>query len=89
MWLLGGNDSQKRRVIEKCDQEDGQLITECYCQNGHSILSDNCGAHLVALFTSPKTQFSHCVGLCQRIGCLHSELISERDLRLFSRQDYF
>ena len=153
MWLLGGNDSQKRRVIEGCSEEGGQLISECYCQHGHSILSDkilfdghpgltlrlknsrqdgflsmspvvgdcrrefidferipgdvvelccpvcaepfpvynecSCGAHLVALFTSPKAQFSRCVGLCQRIGCLHSELISERDLRLFSRQDYF
>lgn len=153
MWLLGGNDSQKRRVIEKSDQEKGQVITECYCGNGHSILTDkatfdghpgltltlknsrqegllsispiigdrrrefigferipgevvdiccpvcaepfpiynecSCGAHLVALFTSPRAQFSRCVGICQRIGCLHSELISERDLRLFSRQDYF
>jgi len=153
MWLLGGNDSQKRQVIEQNDRQDGQLISECYCRNGHSILSDmavfdghpgltlklvnsrqegflsispiigdrrrqffdfernpgdvvdiccpvcsepfpiynecSCGAHLIALFTSPRAQFSHCVGICQRIGCLHAELISERDLRLFSRQDYF
>lgn len=153
MWLLGGNDSQKRRVIEKTDQDEGQVIDGCFCQNGHSILSDkvlfdghpgltlslknsrqqgllsispiigdsrrefidferipgevvdiccpvcddpfpiynecSCGAHLVALFTSPRAQFSRCVGICQRIGCLHSELISERELRLFSRQDYF
>ncbi len=153
MWLLGGNVSQKRRVIEKSDQASGELITQCFCRNGHSILSDkgvfdghagltlqlknsrqtgflaispiigdcrrqfidferipgevveiccpvcdepfpiynecSCGAHLVALFTSPRAQFSHCVGICQRIGCLHAELISERDLRLFSRQEYF
>ena len=153
MWLLGGNDSQKRRVIQKSDQESGQLITECYCRHGHSILSNkgvfdghpgltlklknsrqegllsispiigdcrrqfldferipgevvdiccpvcaepfpiynecSCGAHLIALFTSPNAQFSRCVGICQRVGCLHAELISERDLRLFSRQDYF
>jgi hypothetical protein len=153
MWLLGGNVSQKRRVIEKCDETGDQVISECYCQHGHSILSNkgvfdghpgltiklrnstqegllsispiigdcrrefidfvktpgdvvelccpvcsepfpiynecSCGAHLVALFTSPKAQFSKCVGICQRIGCLHSELISERDLRLYSRQDYF
>ncbi|HKL26434.1 MAG TPA: hypothetical protein VJ910_09445 [Desulfuromonadales bacterium] len=153
MWLLGGNQSQKRRVIEKSDQESGQVIAECYCQGGHSILSNeaefdghpgltlklknsrqegllsispiigdcrrqfidferipgevveiccpvcaepfplynecSCGAHLIALFTSPRAQFSRCVGICQRIGCLHSELISERDLRLLNRQDYF
>ncbi len=45
----------------------------------------SCGAHLVALFTSPQTTFAKCIGICQRIGCLHSELLSERDLRLFSR----
>lgn len=45
----------------------------------------SCGAHLVALFTSPETSFAKCIGICQRSGCLHSELLTERDLRLFSR----
>jgi hypothetical protein len=49
----------------------------------------SCGAHLVALFTSPQTSFAKCIGICQRIGCLHSELLSERDLRLFSRLGAF
>jgi len=157
-WLLlGGHQSQKREVITDQDlQQDPQkseVITECYCPNGHSILSETelfqghpgltlklknksseglliispvlgdrdrvfvdfekrlgevveiccpvcsepfpvynvcpCDAHLVALFTSQKAHFSQCIGICQRLGCLHSELLSERDLRLYSRQDYY
>lgn len=151
-WLLGGDQQQKRRVIQEEDQHKLEVIEECYCPNGHSILTDAaifqgykaltlrlrtrdqegilaispvigdrdrtfidfeqmpgqvveiccpecaepfpiynecpCGAHLVALFTSPKAHFAQCVGICQRLGCLHSELITERDLRLYSRQDY-
>lgn len=153
-WLLlGGHQTQKREVI--ADQAPGksEVITECYCPNGHTILTDTasfqghlgltlklksktsegllvispvlgdrdrlfidfekqagevveiccptcsepfpvynvcpCGAHLVALFTSLKAHFSQCIGICQRLGCLHSELLSERDLRLYSRQDYY
>lgn len=153
-WLLmGGHQAQKREVITDQDLEQQEVITECYCLNGHSILTDKaefqgnpgltlklisktseglllispvigdrerkfidfeknageivdiccptcseafpvynvcpCGAHLVALFTSKEAHFSQCIGICQRLGCLHSELLSERDLRLYSRQDYF
>lgn len=152
-WLRGGHQAQQRKVISHEDQALNQVIKECYCPNGHSILTDqvffsgysgltlklrsdsqegllsispvigdrdrefigfvrypgevvdiccptcsepfpvynqcDCGAHLVALFTSLNTSFSQCVGICQRIGCLHSELISERNLRLYSRKYYF
>lgn len=153
-WLLlGGHQTQKREVITDQVPGKSEVITECYCPNGHTILTDTasfqghpgltlklksktsegllvispvlgdrdrlfidfekqagevveiccptcsepfpvynvcpCGAHLVALFTSLKAHFSQCIGICQRLGCLHSELLSERDLRLYSRQDYF
>ncbi|NIP49792.1 MAG: hypothetical protein GWO30_07305 [Gammaproteobacteria bacterium] len=153
-WLLlGGHQAQKREVITEEKLQSQEVVEECYCLNGHSILTDKaefqgkpgltlklkvsteegllvispfigdhdrtfidfnkhvgeiveiccptcsepfpvynvcpCGAHLVALFTSPKAQFSQCIGICQRLGCLHSELLSERDLRLYSRQSYF
>jgi hypothetical protein len=152
-WLKSGDEAQKREVISTCDQKNNMVVSECYCPNGHSIISEagvfsghqgltlklrtsekegilaispiigdhgrnfidfnqvsgeiveiccptcsepfpvynecECGAYLVALFTSPKAHFSRCVGICQRIGCLHSELISERDLRLYSRQNCF
>lgn len=153
-WLLlGGHQAQKREVIADQVEHKNEVITECYCSNGHSILTDTarfqghraltlklrnktgegllvispvlgdrdrtfidfdrqageivdiccptcsesfpvynvcpCGAYLVALFTSLKARFSQCIGICQRLGCLHSELLSERDLRLYSRQNYF
>jgi hypothetical protein len=153
-WLLlGSEQAQKRVVITAQNLAAPSVVTECYCPNGHSILSDleryrgypaltlklkrnetegllaispvigdrdrrffdfesetgeiveiccptcaepfpvynecPCGAHLVALFTSPDARFSQCIGICQRLGCLHSELLSERDLRLYSRETYF
>ena len=152
-WLKSGHQTQQREVINQEDIAKNQLIRECYCHNGHDILTDqfsfnghpgltlklrshdqegllsispvigdrerkfldferrpgevveiccptcsepfpvynqcDCGAHLVALFTSPNASFSQCVGICQRIGCLHSELITERNLRLYSRTYYF
>jgi hypothetical protein len=153
-WLLlGGHQAQKREVIQDQEHHRHEVVRECYCPNGHSILTDAahfqghpgltlklknrssegllvispvlgdrdrvfidfektmgevveiccpscsepfpvynigpCGAHLVALFTTLKAHFSQCIGICQRLGCLHSELLSERDLRLYSRQDYF
>jgi hypothetical protein len=153
-WLLlGGHQSQKREIISDDDQQKREIITECYCLNGHTVLTDKalfqghpgltlklknktnegllvispvigdrdrtfiefekipgevvdiccptcaepfpvynvcpCGAHLVALFTSQNVNFSKCIGICQRLGCLHSELLSERDLRLYNRQDYY
>lgn len=66
----------------------GEVIEICCptCAEPLPIYNEcSCGAHLVALFTSPETSFAKCIGICQRIGCLHSELLSERDLRLFSR----
>ncbi len=40
-WLLlGGHQSQKREVIPVQDSQTAEVITECYCTNGHSVLSD-------------------------------------------------
>lgn len=150
-WLFGDDQAQKRQVITQQDRQANLVVKECYCPQGHSIISDlstfggqpgltlrlrsssqdgllalspiigdreriffkftgevgdvvdiccpvctepfpiynecSCGAHLVALFTSPQTSFAQCIGICQRIGCLHSELLTERDLRLFSRRE--
>ena len=152
-WLLlGGQQTQRREDIAEKDPHHSEVMTECYCQNGHSILKDTvllqgspgltlklrnklsqgvlvispflgdqertfvnfekqvgevvdiccptcfepfpqhnvcrCGAHLFALFTSAKTHFPQCLAIWQRPGCLHSKRLSERDLRLDSRQDY-
>jgi hypothetical protein len=40
-WLLlGGHQSQKREVIADQDSHENEVVTECYCSNGHSILAD-------------------------------------------------
>jgi hypothetical protein len=39
-WLLlGGHQTQKREVIAEQDLQSSQVITECYCPNGHSVLT--------------------------------------------------
>jgi len=49
----------------------------------------SCGAPLVSLFLTPNAEFANCIGICQRIGCLHSEIKTTRELRIFSRLGYF
>ena len=68
----------------------GEVVEICCpkCSVPFPIYNEcSCGAHLVALFTSPQNSFAKCIGICQRLGCLHSELLTERDLRLYSRQE--
>ncbi|WP_432821691.1 hypothetical protein [Trichloromonas sp.] len=49
----------------------------------------SCGADLVAMFTTLNAEFANCIGICQRIGCLHAEIKSNSDLRRYSRKGYF
>ena len=40
-WLLlGGHQTQKREVISEQDLDKQEMVAECYCPNGHSILTD-------------------------------------------------
>ena len=40
-WLLlGGHQSQIREVIEDQQANESKVVSECYCPNGHSILTD-------------------------------------------------
>lgn len=36
---LGFPCSEKGKEKEKTDQEEGFVVEECYCQNGHSLIS--------------------------------------------------
>jgi len=143
----------QRKKKELPDEEVSfEVITECYCQNGHSLLTDlvtyngykgltvklrtatqygtlslspvigdksrsffdfervegetveiccptceeplpvynecSCGADLVALFSEPKPNYANCIGICQRIGCLNSEILTTRALRLLGRNGF-
>ena len=73
-------------------QTRGEVVEICcpVCDKLFPIYNAcNCKAHLIALFTSPKIDYADCIGICQRIGCLYSEIISGRDLHLLNRVDYF
>lgn len=48
-----------------------------------------CGANLVAMFNTTKGDFADCIGICQRIGCLNSEIIGTYDLRKLSRNGFY
>lgn len=70
----------------------GEIIELCcpVCDEAFPIYNQcDCQAHLIALFTSPKRDYSDCIGICQRIGCLNAEIISGRELQLLNRANYF
>lgn len=82
----------KSRTFFHFERVPGELVDICCptCDEPFPIYNAcTCGAYLVALFTSPKADFADAIGICQRIGCLHSEIKSNRDLRLYSRKGHF
>lgn len=82
----------KSRTFFDFERVEGEVIDICCptCSEPLPIYNAcTCGAYLVTLFTSPRAEFSDAIGICQRIGCLHSEIKSNRDLRLYSRTGHF
>jgi len=80
----------RERSFANFEEMPGEVVEICcpVCAEPFPIYNEcSCGAHLVAMFTSPTNSFARCIGICQRIGCLHSELLTERDLRLFSGRE--
>ena len=71
---------------------EGELV-EINCPTCAEPLPDydkcSCGAYLVAMFTTPDNNFANCIGICPRIGCLHSKIITNFNLRKLSRNGYF
>ncbi len=49
----------------------------------------SCDASLVSMFTTPDQNFANCVGICPRIGCLHSKIITNFNLCKLSRNGYY
>ena len=154
MGLFRGKGGERQRGVDTGEEKvRDRLVSECYCHNGHSLLSDlatydglpgltmrlraegrqgmlslspiigdksrrffefernegevveiccptcdeplpvynlcPCGADLVTLFTTPRAEFSNVIGICRRLGCLHAEILSGREMRLYSRQGFF
>jgi hypothetical protein len=82
----------KDRAFVSFEQVPGEIVQICCptCSEPLPVYNVcSCGADLVAMFTTLKAEFANCIGICQRIGCLHAEIKSNRDLRLYSRNGYF
>jgi len=82
----------KSRSFFNFHRVEGETIDICCptCAESLPIYNEcSCGANLVAMFTTPKADFANCIGICQRIGCLHAEIKSNRALRLYSRNGFF
>ena len=80
------------RTFIDFERTNGELIEIC-CPTCLESLPDydkcSCGAYLVSMFTSPDKDFANCIGICPRIGCLHSRIITNFNLRKLSRNGYF
>lgn len=82
----------KSRTFFNFSRQEGEIINICCptCSEPFPIYNlCSCGAYLVAMFTNLKADFADCIGICQRIGCLHSEIKTNRALRLYSRNGFF
>jgi len=81
----------KSRSFFEFDRNEGEIIQICCPTCGEQLPVYNectCEAELVALFTEPKPNFANCIGICQRIGCLNSEILTTRALRLLGRNGF-
>ena len=80
------------RTFVGFDRTEGELVKIC-CPTCAEPLPEydecSCGAHLVTMFTCQDKNFANCIGICPRIGCLHSKIITNFNLRKFSRNGYF
>lgn len=81
-----------KRTFIDFERTEGELA-EIGCPTCSETLPDydtcSCGAYLVAMFTTPDENFANCIGICPRIGCLHSKIITNFNLRKLSRNGYF
>lgn len=82
----------KQRSFFDLERVEGEIVELCCptCQEPFPVYNTcPCGADLVTLFTTPKADYANVIGICRRIGCLHAEIISGRDMRLYSRRGFF
>lgn len=80
------------RTFHDFEQQSGEIVEICcpVCDEAFPLYNQcGCNAHLIALFTSKENDYSDCIGICQRIGCLNAEIISGSELRLLDRVNYF
>jgi len=49
----------------------------------------NCGAEMIAFFTTPDQDYSNCIGICNRVDCINSQIIINDELISLSLLDTF
>ena len=82
----------KERTFFGTEWINGEVVEICCptCSKPLPVYNECfCGADLVAMFTTNNNDFANCIGICQRIGCTHAEIISNRNLRVNSRHGIF
>jgi len=81
----------KSRSFFDFERKEGDIVELCCptCGEALPVYSEcSCGAELVAMFSEQKVDYANCVGICQRIGCLNSEVLTTRALRLLGRNGF-
>ncbi len=75
----------KSRSFFDFDRHEGEIVEICCptCDEQLPVYSEcSCGAELVAMFSEPQADYANCIGICQRIGCLNSEILTSRAMSL-------
>lgn len=82
----------KDRTFFDTKWTQGEIVDICCptCSEPLPVYNEcACGANLIAIFTTTKSDFSDCIGICQRIGCTHSEITSNKALRAIKPIRFF
>ncbi|HNX44305.1 MAG TPA: hypothetical protein PLJ84_06125 [Bacteroidales bacterium] len=81
---------EKYRVSIDIGVEEGELLTLKCPECGAKLQSYgpcSCGGELVVMFTKPVPDFNYCIGICNRVGCPHSEIKNEGQLMALTLYD--
>jgi len=74
---------EKTRVSIDIDLQDGCLL-ELRCPECDVLLPTyapcSCGGNLTALFLAPGGDFADCIGVCNRVNCVHAQITQSGDL---------
>ncbi len=78
------------RVFIDLDVKKGD-VPDLYCPHCDAPLpvysSCSCGGKILALFTTSKLEFANCIGICNKVDCVNSQLINEKQLITISMVD--
>jgi hypothetical protein len=80
----------KSRIFLDIDVKKDDIL-ELYCAHCNTELpvysTCNCGSKILSLFTTRNLEFSDCIGICNKVDCVNSEIISENQMITLSTID--